>query len=89
MFLYGMRLAKTIEVKAGTVTPVGRHGEYGFLEVTNAGEADATLLLNNGFEHQGTYPSAVKIPAGSTRQVPVQAYNVTADADLTIVAYGR
>lgn len=70
-----------------TSIDLDKHGSFSYIEVTNPGNTNANIHVND-FPEQG-HPASGPIPvlAGQTRPIPMTVYNLTSDQPVTVVAY--
>lgn len=85
----GFRKVRTfVDVPAGTVTEIDKHGNFSLIEVTNDGDEPVEFHVND-FTHQGHSGDMIPIPAKTTRVIPLVVYNFHATGIVTVVAYGH
>lgn len=81
----GFRKVKVF--KNVTEATVDMHGNFVYVEVTNAGSTEVEFLVND-FKDQGHIGVGIPISAGQTRTIPMAVYAFSATGKVTVVAYG-
>lgn len=72
-------------VITGTSGTLSDSGSVAYVEVTNAGGVTANVKFNDDPDHPVLY--TIPVAAGTTRNIPLKAYNFTSDQSVTIVGY--
>ena len=63
------------------------HGNYGYIEVTNATASAVDIVVNDN-PAGGVQGVAIPVEANSTRPIPLVTYTFKATGVVTVVAYG-
>lgn len=83
--VYGFRRVFTASnVTAQVDIPFGAQ----YIEVTNGGATAATVYVNNFPDNGSAAVYGIPVAAGTTRVIPMLAYNISASQAVTVVAYG-
>jgi hypothetical protein len=82
-----MNMRKVRVFTDATEAIVDEHGNFGYVEVTNATGATVDFKVND-YPENGHKGVSIPIPAGTTRAIPLVVYKFTASSAVTVVAYG-